>query len=403
MSTYAGIGYVDETDTFDDIYIRHDTMSTKGELVTHDNSTGLSQALPPGVDGRVLVARPANQFGMAWEAPSTVSITGAALGGASSNGSGLTFTPNPITGNGTIALAASGVAAGTYGSGTQVAQITADTTGRATTLTNVAISPITVNTTTPIAGGGSVAPGGSITLSHANTGLGNVTYNSVTFDPRGHPTSGTNLTRTVVNGSYITLTGNTGGFHASTGGTMTIICTALDSVGTNAWAAGTSSVAAALAVAVGDTAKAGPSSVVVGYNSGSVLSSSSVFVGASQTIITGSGNVIIGANAGQSMTTATQNVFVGNQAGNLAAAAQNSVGVGYIARCNGPRAIALGANTYASAANAIAIGEGVTDVGSNTCLIGETAAFIVKSAGFLQSAGWYFCKAGHSSGTQPVT
>lgn len=474
MSTYAGIGYVDETDTFDDVYIRHDIMAVKGELITHNDSTGFSQAVPPGVDGRVLVARPANAFGMAWEVPSTVSITGAALGGIDTTGSGLVFTPDPITGNGTIALAASGVVEGVYGSGTQVPVVTFDDAGRATTVTNTAISSMTINTSAPITGGGSISPGGALTLTHGNSGVTAGTYNAanITVDARGHITLASNAnTRSIAGGTGISLTGSTTNFYSLSGalmtinlanttvaagsygsstsvptftvnaqgqltaaanvaingaglgsititpvgpltvsgspvvlgGTVTLTNTALNSVGTNAWAAGTNSVVTALAVAVGDTAKAGPSSVVVGYNSGSVLSSSSVFVGASQTIITGSANVIIGANAGQSMTTATQNVFVGNQAGNLAAAAQNSVGVGYIARCNGPRAIALGANTYASAANAIAIGEGVTNAVGNTCLIGDTTAFIVKSAGLLQSAAWYSCKAGRSSGTQTVT
>ena len=169
MSSYANIGWIDETNTYDNIYIRHDTMAIKGELITHDNMSGLSQALPPGVDGRVLVARPANAFGMAWEAPSAVSITGAALGGAASNGSGLAITPDPLLSAGTLALAASGVAAGTYGSGTQVGVATFDIAGRATSVVNTAISPITVNVVGPLTVSGTAQPGSSITLT--NTAL----------------------------------------------------------------------------------------------------------------------------------------------------------------------------------------------------------------------------------------
>lgn len=473
MSTYAGIGYVDETDTYDTIYIRHDTMSVKGELITHDDSTGFSQALPPGVDGRVLVARPANAFGMAWEVPSTVSITGAALGGVQSNGSGLVFTPDPITGSGTIALSASGVTPNTYGTGTTVPRITFDTTGRATTVTNTLISAISVITNSPLTGAAAVRPGDTLTLSIANSGVtaGSYVATNITVNAQGIITAASSAaSRTLTAGTGLSITGSAtwysnnafgptialanttvaaGSYGSSTqvatftvdaqgrltaaanvaiaggslgtitvtpvgpltvsgspvslGGTLTLTNTALDTVGTLAWKAGSNSVVAVQAVAVGDTAKAGPNGVTIGYNTGSVLSSDSVCIGANQANPSGVNNVLIGSIAGGALTTGTANVYVGGSSGNLTAAATNSVGLGYNARCNGSSSGAIGANSYANAANAWAIGQGVTNTTANSALIGDSTAFIVKSAGFLQSAAWYSCKAGRSSGTQTVT
>lgn len=489
MSSYANIGWIDETDTYDDSYIRHDTMAVKGELITHDDTTGLSQAVPPGVDGRILVARPANAFGMAWEAPSTVSITGAALGGAASNGSGLVITPNPITGAGTLALAASGVAAAAYGSSTQVPVTTYDITGRATGVVDTAIAATTINTTSPIAGGAAVSPGGAITLTHAATGLGAITLNSITFNTTGHPTGGSNFTRSVLAGTGITVSGTGGGFFSSNGtnttiglanttvvaaaygsgtqvgtftvdaqgrltaaanatisaltinvagpltvsgtavpgGSITLTNTALNSIATRNWVAGTSAAVTptyADSVVIGDGAKGQNASVVIGSAAGTTSSYDSVIIGyrtnnpttwgASTVIGSRAGfsatgtldlDVLVGYQSGLNLAGATKATYLGTQSGLNATTGADNTGVGYAA---GPTALAptvvqtvalgsnasVGANTAialgylssATALNSIAIGANVSNTVANTALIGTSSTFVVKSSGQLFSS-----------------
>ncbi len=373
----------------------------------------------------------------------------------------------------TLDLSNTGVVAGSYGTGNSVATILVDGKGRISSAVNTAISAITINTTAPLSGGGSVAPAGSLTLSLGNSGVvgGSYVATNLTVNNQGIITSASSAaTRTLTAGTGLTITGpsqwyasssfgvsialtNTGvtanpygsatsvptftvdaqgrlttaanvaingsalgsitvtpvgpltvgGSPVSLGGTLTLTNTALDSVGTNSWKAGTNSVVAVQAVAVGDTAKAGPNGVTAGYNTGNVLSSDSVFLGANQANPSGVNNVLIGSLAGGSLTTGTANVYAGGSSGNLTAAANYSVGFGYNARCNGSNSGAFGANSYANGSNVWAFGQGVTNTMANSALFGDSTAFIVKSAGFHESSAWYSCKAGRSSGTQTVT
>ncbi len=70
----------------------------------------------------------------------TVTSVGAGTPGTQSVTSGLTFSPNPITGAGTIALSNTSVAAGTYGDATNVPRLTVDAQGRITNASNIAIT-----------------------------------------------------------------------------------------------------------------------------------------------------------------------------------------------------------------------------------------------------------------------
>ncbi len=71
----------------------------------------------------------------------TVTSISAGTPGAQTGTSGLTFSPNPITGTGTIALSNTGVTAGTYGnSGANVPNITVDAQGRLTSASNRALT-----------------------------------------------------------------------------------------------------------------------------------------------------------------------------------------------------------------------------------------------------------------------
>lgn len=386
----------------------------------------------------------------------------------------LTISPDPITGTGTLAIALSPAGEGPWGTATEVPQITLSDGGRVVLASNVPIASTTINTTSPIAGGAVVAPGGSLTLSHAGSGVvaGSYAASNITVNASGHVTAASSAaTRTLSTGAGLSMTGtaqwyastatsptialaNTavvaGAYGSSTqvatftvdlqgrltaaanvaiaggslgsitvtpsgpltvsgspvslGGAVTITNTALNSIATSSWKAGSSSTTGTQSVAVGDTARAADDTVSVGYSAGNGSSTASVFLGSQAGLaVTGLNNVIIGALAGGALTTGVTNVFVGGDSGNLTAAATQSVGVGYNARCNGSDSTALGANSYANAANAVAIGEGVTNTVASSCLIGDSTTYITKSAGFLQSAAWYSCKAGRSSGTQTVT
>jgi hypothetical protein len=70
-----------------------------------------------------------------------ITSIGPGTSGTETSGSGLTFSANPITTTGTIALSNSGVAAGTYGnSGANIPNITVDSRGRLTSAANRALS-----------------------------------------------------------------------------------------------------------------------------------------------------------------------------------------------------------------------------------------------------------------------
>lgn len=70
----------------------------------------------------------------------SVTITTGGTGTVTNVATGVGLTGGPITSNGTISLANTTVAAGTYGNATYVSQITVDAQGRITGASNVAIS-----------------------------------------------------------------------------------------------------------------------------------------------------------------------------------------------------------------------------------------------------------------------
>jgi len=98
---------------------------------------------------------------------------------------GTGLTGGPITTTGTVSLANTAVTSGTYGSATNVAQVTINSQGQVTNATNVAIniavanvSGAVPNTVNVLAGGllsGGGALTGNVTISLANVPSGNVT------------------------------------------------------------------------------------------------------------------------------------------------------------------------------------------------------------------------------------
>jgi trimeric autotransporter adhesin len=207
---YGGLGYIDDTAATDERYVKRAEYYAAGQIGTYDLSLGDFNVVPPGANGYVLTSRPALSTGLAWEPAGGLNISGAPLGGVSSGGSGLVITPNPITGAGTLALSASGATPGTYGSANTVAQSTIDIAGRTTLITNVPIAAQTINTTAPITGGGSISPGGALTLSLAASGVtaGTYTAATVTITDRGIITAASSAAvKTLSNGTGITISG----------------------------------------------------------------------------------------------------------------------------------------------------------------------------------------------------
>jgi trimeric autotransporter adhesin len=92
-------------------------------------------------------------------------------------------------------------------------------------------SSLTVNTTSPIAGGGAVALGSSLTLTHANSGVTANTYTAatITVNAQGHITAASSNTPGTVT-SVATGNGLSGGTITSTG-TLIIACPGFNTVG----------------------------------------------------------------------------------------------------------------------------------------------------------------------------
>jgi hypothetical protein len=117
-----------------------------------------------------------------------ITSIGSGTSGTETSGSGLTFSANPITTTGTIALSNSGVAAGTYGnSGANIPNITVDARGRLTSAANRALTYSDV---------------GAASASHTHAILGNGAGIS-TFSYNGSTAATVGLTTTgVLAGSY---------------------------------------------------------------------------------------------------------------------------------------------------------------------------------------------------------
>jgi len=133
--------------------------------------------------------------------------------GVQSPSGDISVTGSPVTTSGVvdIDLSPSGVTPGTYGNGTNVAQVTVDAKGRVTSVSVVPISTPGSGTVTSVnitggtaitASGGPVTTSGSITVSHAVSGVSAGTYGSAssvpqfTVDAQGHVTSVSNVSIT---------------------------------------------------------------------------------------------------------------------------------------------------------------------------------------------------------------
>lgn len=195
---------------------------------------------------------------------------------------------------------------------------------------------------------------------------------------------------TVTPSGPLTVTGS----PVSLGGSIILTNTALNSVGTRDWIAGTgSSYSGADAVAVGDTASAAVNSVSIGSAAASLVNSTSVGRSAStnnSSAAFGAYSVAVGANSIAMGHTAIANNNYGVCLGSgSTASGVGAMVIGQGANATGNYSLAVGRLANATADYAQALGTSITNNAQNTTIIGNGA---IGTTHIVYTTGFYQCR-----------
>jgi hypothetical protein len=224
--------------------------STQGSILYRDASTWTE--LPPGTSGQLL------QTNGGGANPSWATVSGAGTVTQVNTGTGLTG--GPITISGTISIANTGVAAGSYGTTSAVPTLTVNAQGQITSATDTAIAIATSQITS-----------GTLGIDRGGTGLSSVPTNG-----QIDIGNGTGFTRTTLTASTgISISNGAGNISISNSGVLSFSAgtTGLTpSTGTT----GTVTLAGTLNVANGGTGATSLTGYVYGNGTGAFTASTTI-------------------------------------------------------------------------------------------------------------------------------